>query len=258
MLSKITNLGSDRYVKSFVRVQLNLNPGRTVLTTEKEKEAFKLLQECGRLVEAAVDHYPVLKELDERIYISVRDLNDLHFTATVKDGGVKVNIGWDVSKRPTLIVPLFQFSLLHLKQILTDTKVDKKELYRIARVLFVPFMRGLYDADYLYTSGDKRYLKLDNIFHVEMLGIEGVVVDGFPGNAQATVANVNGEWIVFEGFQGTPRMKVTCKLDEALEYYYVLMVQMKKAKDMQSLKQAFGRYMALRQKTIVDFYGKEK
>ena len=182
----------------------------------------------------------------------MRDLDDLHLSAVVENGKVQISVGWDETKRPTLLVPLFFINLQHLHGILANGEVTKEELYRIARVLFVPFTKALYDADYLYTSGDKRYLKLYNLYHVELLGMDGVTVNGFPGNAQVTVANVDGQWLVFEGFQGIPKMKVSCTLDQALDYYYILMVQMKKAHDLSSLKESFDRYMALREVTTVD------
>lgn len=256
VLSKITSLGSDRYVKEFKRVPINLDTGRVTLQAEEEKAAYKLFQECAGLIDTASNIYPVLKELEEVLFVSINDLNDLRLTAVIKDGHVETSIGWDVSKRPTLIVPMFTVNLEHLKQILSDTDVDKKELYRIARVLFISFMKGLYDAEYLYAPGDKRYLKLDKLFHVEMSEMPGVSVDGFPGSAKATVANVEGEWLVFEGHQGTPRIKVTCNLDQALQYYYILMVKMRRAKSMGELKEAFGQYMKLREQTTQDLYDK--
>ncbi|OGY90138.1 MAG: hypothetical protein A2677_00425 [Candidatus Komeilibacteria bacterium RIFCSPHIGHO2_01_FULL_52_14] len=255
-LSKITSLGSDRYVKEFKRAPLAFDRGRTILQTDKEKAAYKVFQECADLIGKAADRYPVLKELEEILFISIRDLDDLRFTAIVKGGHVETSVGWDTSKRPTLVIPFFTINLEHLKQILSDKSIDKKELYRIARVLFISFMKGLYDAEYLYTPGDKRYLKLDKLFHVEMTEMPGVKVDGFPGSAKATIANVEGEWLVFEGYQGTPRVKVTCDLDQALQYYYILMVQMKRAKNMSELKEAFEKYMKLREETVKDLYKK--
>jgi hypothetical protein len=255
-LSGVTNFGSSRYVKSFSRKPLDLEMGRTELASAEEKEANDLVMECAKLVSVAADIYPVLKELEETIFLGVEDLNDLRFTVTLRKGNVDVRTGWDITKRPTLIVPLFKKNLLNLKQILSDKKVNKTEIYRIARVLFVSFMKGLYDADFLFTSGDKRYLKLDNNIHVELVEMPGVVVDGFPGAAKATVLNVNGEWLVFEGFQGTPKMKVTCNLDQALQYYYILMIEMKKAKNAAQLAKAFDKYMKLRKDTCQDVYKK--
>lgn len=255
-LSQVTSLGSDKYVKEFARVPLSLEQGRTELQTDKEKGAFRLLKESGEAVETMTARYPVLKEVNERIYISVKDLNDLHLSAVMDNGKVEVSVGWDTTKRPTLLVPLFSLNLQHLHAIVSNKELDTKEIYRIARVLFVPFTRALYDADYMYTPGDKRYLKLYNLYHVEMLGMEGVSVDGFPGNAQATIANVEGQWLVFEGYQGIPKMKVTCTLDQALEYYVILMIRMKKAQDLSSLKEVFDRYMKLREETVVDLLEK--
>src|SRR3989338_2998636 len=107
LLSQVSSLGSDKYVKEFVRVPLKLEAGRTNLQSDKEHEALKLFEECGRMVEGMVARYPVLKELSERIYISVRDLNDLHLSAIVENGKVQISAGLDETKRPTLLVPLF-------------------------------------------------------------------------------------------------------------------------------------------------------
>lgn len=251
-LSHVTNLGSDKYVKEFVRAPLLITEGRKTLQTSEEKEAFSQLENIGKLIEAMMDKYPVLKKLDERIYISIIDLNDLHFTAIIKNEQVNISLGWDINTRPTLQVPLYRINLQHLFQAVSDKELTEEEMYRIARVLFVPFTRALYHVDYFYTKGDKRYLKLYNLYHVELVGMEHINVDGFPGNAKATVANVNGQWLIFEGFQGIPKMKVNCTLKQSLDYYQILMIEMKKVSSIDELKKIFDKYMKLREETVVD------
>ena len=170
----------------------------------------------------------------------------------MRGGSVSISLGWDVAIRPTLRVPLFVLNLKHLLQIVSNKELVEEEIYRIARVLFIPFTKALYDVDFFYTPGDKRYLKLYNIYHVELTGMEHVAVSGFPGNAKATVVNIDGEWLVFEGFQGTPKMKVTCSLKQALEYYNILMIEMKRAKTAAEKKTTFEKYMELRRQTVTD------
>ena len=254
-LSGLTNFGNNRYVKKFSRAPLFMEESQNKLETEAEKSAYLLVEECASLFTTISEKkYPILKKLDEIIVLIFKDLDGLQISAKVKNGLIKVSVGRDEKIRPTLIIPLFQANILNLKKMMSDQEVDKTELYRIARVLFPAFIRGLYDAEYLYTPGDKRYLKLDNIFHVELLNPEKIIVDGFPDNAKVTVTNVNGNWLVFNGFQGQPRMRVSCDLEQSLEYYRILMIEFKKAKSAADLEKVFKDYMNLRQKTTTDLY----
>lgn len=251
-LSVLGSKGSGRYVRSFSRAPLDLSGGHDKPRNEHEEVVLAQFQECGQLFADAVAHYPALKGLEETIFVKVVDLDDLRMSATLKDGQATISQGWDNGKRPTLIVPLYAVNIAHFREILASPTISHEQLYRIARVLFSAFIKGLYDAAYLYEPGDKRYLKLDNIFHVEMSEMPNVTVDGFPGSARVTVVNVNGEWLVFDGFQGTPRVRVTCTLDQALEYYQILMIEMKRAKNVGELQKAYERYMTLRDKTVTE------
>lgn len=256
-LSQITHLGDDRYVSEFNRSPVYYEEGRTEVQNDEEQDILDSLKRSGKHFVALTEKHDVLNRVEETVFISVRDCNDFRVTVYIKQGGeVDFRVGWDTTVRPTLQVDLLKQNVENLEDISKNDSLDTKEMYRIARVLFVPFLRGLYDAEYLYDPGDKRYLKLDNIFHVELIDDEEVEVTGFHGTAKATVINVNGEWIVTEGFHGTPRAKVECDLQQGLEFYYIIRIMMRDAESLSEAETAFNRYMELRAETTEDLYDK--
>jgi len=256
-LSQVTHLGSDRYVQEFSRAPVYYESGRTNIGNDKEREILNSLKQSAEHFQNLTEKHPVLNRVQETIFLSVRDLNDFRVTIDIEqEAEVSFSVGWDTQKRPTLVVDLFVANVRNLESILANEAVDKEEMYRIARVLFVPFLRGLYDAEYLYEPGDKRYLKLDDIFHVELVDENSTEVSGFAGTAKATVTNVNGEWIITEGFHGTPKAKVACNLEQGLEFYYIVRILMRDANSLSETKEAFNRYMQLREETTEDLYEK--
>jgi hypothetical protein len=256
-LSQVTHLGDDRYVSEFNRPPVYYEEGRSEVQNDEEQDILDSLKQSGQHFIALTEKHDVLNRVEETIFVSIRDCNDFRVTIYIKQGGeVNFRVGWDTSVRPTLQVDLLKQNVKNLEAISKNDSLDTKEMYRIARVLFVPFLRGLYDAEYLYEPGDKRYLKLDNIFHVELVDEQGVDVMGFHGTAKATVTNVNGEWIVTEGFHGTPRAKVECDLQQGLEFYYIIRIMMRDAESLSEAETAFNRYMELRAETTEDLYSK--
>ena len=63
---------------------------------------------------------------------------------------------------------------------------------------------------------------------MEVFNENGVEVDGFPGPAQATVVNVDGQWLIFEGFQGDPDIKYSMNIKQGLEFAYLIKVRILK------------------------------
>ena len=54
IFSRLSNLGSNRYVQNFKRAPLALTEGRKGLVTDAEKEAFALVEAAGKLIESMV------------------------------------------------------------------------------------------------------------------------------------------------------------------------------------------------------------
>src|SRR5688572_24847242 len=95
----------EPYVKEFVYVPASYRPGRTVAETTEEKELVASLERSQQLAKKL----HVLQYLEyEHIFVLIRDLHDFKFTVHIEGGAIKFEVGWDVSKEPTLVVPLRQ------------------------------------------------------------------------------------------------------------------------------------------------------
>lgn len=247
--AKFFSLVNKRYVNTFVPIKRDLTEGRTNTKTKEEKEAFDNILAAGKNIEKMIDKYPVIKELNEILFIKILDLDDFKITGILDSGKASATVGWDLSKKPSFILPLYSINLQHVKEITQDLELDLNDVYRITRVLFIPFLQGLYQGDYSHTPKDKSYLKLDNFIQVEVKNEKGIEVEGFPGPAQATVLNVDGQWLIFEGFHGDPDIRYSMNIKQALEFAYLVRVKLIQADPNSSwsdLKPTVERYNNLK------------
>ncbi|OGG03536.1 hypothetical protein A2W14_03045 [Candidatus Gottesmanbacteria bacterium RBG_16_37_8] len=230
--SKFSSIKNTRYVRCFVLIKEEFEPGRSNLQSKEEEKIYNDLEQSKDNLVKILHEYPVIKELKETIFMVVKDLNDLKFTVDINNGDIKLSIGWHIHKKHTLILPLYKHNIEHLKEITSKGELSLDDIYRFVRVLFIPFLKGLYQADYSNLPKDKSYMQLDNFIHVEVVPEHNIEVEGFPGPARATVVNVDGQWLVFEGFQGNPDIKYSMNIKQALEFAYLLKVKiLQHAKD---------------------------
>ncbi|OQX51051.1 hypothetical protein B5M47_02025 [candidate division CPR3 bacterium 4484_211] len=248
-LAKLFSFTNSRYVNRFVPVKWEYSCGRLAINTSEERRAVDDLKAAIENIKGMEEKYPFLNELEEVLFIVVRDLDDFRLTVCVHNGDAEVTVGWNCDKRPSFILPLFSQNLRNLREVTADGDIDLKEAYRIVRVLFIPFLKGLYQGDYSHLPKDKAYLNLDNFIQVEVFNEEKVEVEGFPGPARATVVNVDGQWLVFEGFQGDPDVRYSMNMKQALEFAYLIRVKMAKKdiKDFWALRKYVDRYNRLKE-----------
>lgn len=254
IFAKLFSITNIRYVNRFIPVREKYSQGRTEINTPQEQEALENLKSGIENFKKMLGKYPVLKELSETLYLVIKDLDDFKFTVDIKDGDAEVTVGWDLEKTPSFVLPLYAKNLENVKDVTVDGVIDLNDAYRFIRVLFIPFLKGLYQGDYPHLPKDKSYLKLDNFIHVEVFNEAGIEVDGFPGPAQATVVNVDGQWLVFEGFQGDPDIKFSMNLKQALEFAYLIrikLIQAPPSTNWIALKPVTDRYNKLKEEVTV-------
>jgi len=250
--AKLFSLTNKRYVNTFVPVEKKLTQGQKKIKTKEEQIVFDNLEVIGKNIEKMVSKYPIIKELNEVLFIKVLDLNNFKLTGILKEGKYKVTVGWDFSKKPSFVLPLYSKNLQNLKDITKDLELDLKDVYRITRVLFIPFLEGLYQGDYSHAPKNKSYLQLDNFIHVEVNPYKNTEVEGFPGPAQATVVNVDGQWLIFEGLYGDPDIKYSMDIKQALEFAYLVrikFIQADPSSSLSDLKPSVDKYNKLKKKT---------
>lgn len=232
LYSKLFSIKNTRYVSRFALVKEEFDPGRSKLQSKEEEKILNSLEQSRENLIKILHKYPVIKELKETIFMVVKDSNDLKFTIDINNGDITINVGWHIHKKHTLILPLYKQNIENLKEVTSKGDLFLDDIYRFVRVLFIPFLKGLYQADYSNLPKDKSYMQLDNFLHVEVIPEHNIEVEKFPGPARATVVNVDGQWLVFEGFQGDPDIKYSMNIKQALEFAYLLKVKiLQHAKD---------------------------
>lgn len=224
LISSIYSKFNKRYVNTFVPVKRDLEHLDTQLS-QNGMELLGLLKSTAANLENMVGKYPVLKELDEVLYLKMLDVENAIFTVLVKEGKIEIKPGFDGKIKPSYVIPMYSFNVQHLKQITDDGDLSLSDVYRITRVLFIPFLQGLYNGDYSSLPENKAYLQLDNFIQVEVAGPEGLVVEGFEGPARATIVNVDGQWLMFEGFQGDPDIRYEMNIEQAVKFAYLISVK---------------------------------
>ena len=247
--TKLFSITNKRYVNTFIPVKKKLDKGRSKIQSKAEQAAYDNLVATGENIEKMVAKYPVIKELNEVLFIEVLDLNNFKLTGVLKNGRGKVTVGWDLNKKPSFVLPVYSKNLQNIKEITQDLDLDLKDIYRITRVLFIPFLKGLYQGDYRHLPKNKSYLHLDNFLHVEVKSYKNTEVEGFPGIAQATILNVDGQWLIFEGLHGDPDIKYTMDIKQALEFAYLVRVKLIQAdpnSNWSNLKLTVDRYNKLK------------
>lgn len=226
--SKLFSLKNSRYVNRFVLVDNKYESGRQEITNPQEQKSYDDLKEGTENLTKLSEKYPFIKEINEIIFIEVKDLDSFKLTVEANNGNAKIMVGWNTSRKPTLVLPIYSANLKKLKEITSDKDISLDDVYRFVRGLLVPFLKSLYQADYSNLPKDKSYMKLDNFIHVEVLNENNVEVEGFPGPAQATVVNVDGQWLVFEGLHGDPDIKYSMNIKQALEFVYLIKLKILK------------------------------
>lgn len=252
--AKLFSLVSSRYVNTFIPVKEDLTEGRTKINTKQEQEAYDNLVSTGKNIEKMLGKYPVIKELNEVLFIKVADLDDFKITGILNKGKTTASVGWDMSKKPNFVLPLYAKNLQNVYEITKDLDLSLDDIYRITRVLFTPFLNGLYRGDYSHLPKDKSYMQLDNFIQVEVKNERGIEVEGFLGPARATVVNVDGQWLIFEGWHGDPDIRYSMDIKQALEFAYLIRVKLMQADPKSSwfdLKLTVDKYNDLKKEVTV-------
>lgn len=240
-----------RYLKAFKRTPFTYPPENIQLlniSPEKIDAIEKLWNETGQYVKR-FSWFPAIE--NEHVFVYIIDLGNLRFTIDIDDGKYTIKRGFDESRPPTIVVPIMEQNILNLRDVFSDGKLTYEEQYRIYYVLAIPALQALYNTDPLYTPWDKSMLKFDDLVHIEIPPEEPVFLLGHPISIQATAVNVDGQWLVFPGFQGDPDFKVSLTLEQATKLYVAGIYEVRGAKSVKELLDVSKRFLKFLEEVIV-------
>lgn len=205
---------SYRYLRTFEPIPA----GKTSDLSEAEQKAEAALQEIAR-APVSVEY---LGKMFKSAVVVVMDHQDLTFTARLKDGAWTVTRGTEPGLKPDYVVPLVSQNLANTAAIVADGKIDDEEAYRIHRATFVPALRSFFRVDGLYEEALAERLALPPLIHFTLKNPKGYLFLGSPREVSATAANVNGQWLIFEGLLGDPDRKIEVTREQAADFSALL------------------------------------
>jgi hypothetical protein len=140
----------------------------------------------------------------KKVVIQVVDADSLTFTVTFHDSTAALERGTHLDSNIVQVLPLYRANLTHLVAIFSDNIVSDEEDYRIHRATFGASLHSIFQVPALYQPKVAKRLQLPKFIQMTLKNDSGYVYMGSKEPATATMVNVEGQWLVFQGAQGNP------------------------------------------------------
>lgn len=222
--------------------------GRTENFSAAELRLEKALKDAAALPAAA----EFARGMFSSAYIIPEEHPGIGFTVRLKEGGVEVERGLDVSSEPTMVIPLSDEGIMNAHAFFRDGKLDETEEFLVVNALFKPGWEASYRIPELDSWLVRRYMKLDGLLHVSLLNPDGIKFKGKPVKNELSVARVSGQWLVFGGLEGVPdaRMEITPR--DALAMYSLIARDLKEAKNFGQKREVLRKFSEIRARCLRD------
>jgi hypothetical protein len=251
-LSYKTGKSEPRYLSKFNEQAVVLPEDYSVDIPDIEAKCEKILELLNAAANSATrfDWFKAIE--DENVFFTITDLGNARFTLKVNNGSFSVQEGIDTTETPTMVVPLDTKNVENLAAFLADGQLTYEEKYRIFYFITIPGLQTIYRNEILYKPGDKSAFRFDNLVHVVIPPEEDVLIYGNRLLIEATVVNVDGQWMVFRGLQGDPDFRVNLTIDQAAKLYQLAFYEVRKIKNPQQAKEVSEKFLAFLD-TIVEY-----
>lgn len=240
-------IGCGERVKK-VEIRQRYQRGRLDNLTPEELALEKTLKEAAQL-DAAVEY---AKAMFEVAYIIPVEHPDLGFTVYFDSDELVVERGLDISKEPTLVIPLSDEGISNAKLFFVDGMVDEREEFLIVNAVFKPAWKATYRITEIQSKWIKKFMKLDGLLHVILLNKNQYEFKGKIVKNEMSVVRVSKQWLVFQCPEGIPdqRMELTAK--DAMAMYKLVMRDLKIAKSTKEKMDVMNRFKAIRDRCLVN------
>ena len=238
---------TPRYVREMVYPTMSIDAGPAHEFTADDEAVEAAILRVG---EAARQFDWFDKIEDEHVFVRVVDAGDLTFTVDFDHGTAKLSRGWDMSRPPTLILPIDRLNIANMEEVLRDGKMTYEELYRIVYVLAPAAALRMYSIPFLSEPGDKSWIGMDDFVHVVIPPTEAVIYHGRPIRIELTIVNVDGQWLVMEGLRGDPDARFELTLDDAARWYKFAVYDLPKVKGTKDLLKVASDVADVTKKTM--------
>ena len=245
-LSYKTGKQESRYLKNFAQADYIYPDDLSAEIPDAKSSKQTILSQLDQAGQSAEKMSWFEKVQDEHIYIYISDLGNFRLTLDINEGKYSIHEGFDTTRPPTMVIPMNSLNVAHLAEILQDGKITYEEQYRIYYVIAIPALQAIYHNPVLYKPGDKSIFQFDDLLHLVIKPEQEVNYMGHPIHIEATIANVDGQWLVFRGLQGDPDYTVTVTLNEATDLYKMGFYEVRNIKspaDAKALSEKFLHYL---------------
>jgi hypothetical protein len=239
-------IGCGESVKK-IEIRQRYQRGRLDNLTPEELKLEKTLKEAAQL-DAAVDY---AKAMFEVAYIIPVEHPDLGFTVYFDSDELMVERCLDISKEPTLVIPLSDEGIFNAKRFFEDGVVDEREEFLIVNAVFKPAWEASYRIPEIQSKWIRKFIKLDGLLHVILVNKNQYEFKGKVVKNEMSVVHVSKQWLVFQGLEGIPdqRMELTAK--DAMAMYKLIMRDLKIAKSTKEKMEVMNRFKAIRDRCLV-------
>ncbi|MCH8907284.1 MAG: hypothetical protein IH840_09365 [Candidatus Heimdallarchaeota archaeon] len=212
---------ADRYLASFRRVKRSKPIDHTAEHPPTQEAIDEVRQLLNKIIETGKSFKEYEEIRDEYLLLCVAELGNKRFSIFLDRGKVEFFEGEHEKKSPTIILPVSIKNLQFFLEYIEDREVDRQELFMMMRFFAIPVLKGLYDQRVLYLPGNKHKYKFDDFIQIEILPDEPIVGNGQVFDIKITVVNVDGQWLIFKGFEGDPDWRLTINMNTALEMWWL-------------------------------------
>ena len=232
------------------RFLADFNEQAVVLPEDYSADIADIETKCEKILELlnvagkSATRFDWFKTIEnEIVFFTISDLGNARFTLIVDDGGFSVTEGIDATVKPTMVVPLDTKNLEDLAEFFKDGELTYNEKYRIFYFITIPGLQAIYRNEILYKPGNKTVFRFDNLVHVVILPEEDVQIYGRRLPIEATVVNVDGQWMVFRGLQGDPDFRINLSLDQAARLYQLAFYEVRKIESPQQAREVSEKFL---------------
>ncbi|MBF0430874.1 MAG: hypothetical protein HQK83_06315 [Fibrobacteria bacterium] len=198
----------------YVKTQENIPSGKTENLSEEELAIENTITKVTEIPECA--NY--FKDYFHTAYIIPENFDNLAFTVEYKSDKFTLTRGIDPSKQPDLVIPMTSENITNLLGICSDGKITPEEEYSIIYVTFIPSYKSLLKVEDMFNPYVAKKLNLPNFMQITLKNPNNFKYHGSTKELSATVVNVDGQWLVFEGLMGDPDMRMEVTQEHAAEF----------------------------------------
>ncbi|MBN1951037.1 MAG: hypothetical protein JW801_07525 [Bacteroidales bacterium] len=246
-----TGQEEPRYLSQFKLIDYDLPYDYSTLIPDIDKNKKKVLDLLNQAALSAKQFDWFTRIEDERVVLILTDLGNARFTLEVDKQKVSVAEGADEAMEPTMVVPLMTSNVADLAAYLEDGMLSYEEKYKIFYAITIPGLQAIYHNELLFGSGDKSEFKFDNLMQLVIPREEEFVIYGIPRTIEATVVNVDGQWMVFSGLQGDPDFRISCTPDQAVRLYKLAFYDVRKIKSKKQAEEVSKEFLKFMDSIVV-------